>query len=145
MATGSTRGESSGETERTSGDAPLDDGHVRTVCGADDSPLLALEFGLEPGTCGWNPLEGRKVIIALNLGFDPLEPGEYPLQEPDDWAKIDPLGEEDWHKTSKGSVIIDSWDELGVSGSFTLDFEGLPLVHEDFAGIPFCDETMMCL
>ncbi|MCB9753580.1 MAG: hypothetical protein H6713_26865 [Myxococcales bacterium] len=141
--TDATTGEATTGEATTGGLDELAVGVVNATCGPDDWPLLAFNLGLETEACGQGGI-GRLQIRLGAYNWDPLAPGEYALIPEYDWVVYEP--EEDvWYETNVGVVIIESWDGDGVTGSYALEFEGLPPVVGGFTQIPYCMDEPGCL
>lgn len=130
-----TMGESSTGEPTAPGDASVHDS-----CAPNDGPALEFRLELDAATCeaGWVDEQLRVMIFQGG----PLAPGEYSLAQ-NGFASLQPKGVQDPVTTNDGTLTIVSWDDGGVTGSYTLTFPNAEVREGAFAG-PYCPGNVPC-
>ena len=139
--------------ETTTGDTTLDtttgptpdfspDAALYNDCAPNDGPAFRIEIGLTSATCDapW-PTEDKFRIVLHHMA--PVAPGEYFLVFPNEGDAFLDNGDGSPQFATEGSVVIDSWQDDQVTGSYDLILDGITHLTGSFAG-PYCGGPFLC-
>lgn len=136
---GETFADTMGESS-TGGPTLPGDASVHDSCAPNDGPALEFRLELAAATCEAEWADEQLRVMIFQGG--PLAPGEYPLAQ-NGFASLQPKGVQDPITTNDGSLTIVSWDDGGVTGTYTLTFPNAEVREGAFAG-PYCPGGVPC-
>lgn len=148
-----TESSSTTAVETTTGDTTLDtttgptpdfspDAAVYNDCAPNDGPAFRVEIGLTSATCDapWPTEQKLRIVVYVE---PPGAPGEFPLVFPNPADAFLDEGDDTPQFATEGKVIIESWQDDEVTGSYDLILDGGAHLVGSFAG-PYCGGPFNC-
>lgn len=148
-----TESSSTTAVETTTGDTTLDtttgdtpdfspDAALYNDCAPNDGPAFRIEIGLTSATCDapWPTEQKLRIVVYVE---PPGAPGEFPLVFPNPADAFLDEGDDTPQFATEGKVIIESWQDDEVTGSYDLILDGGAHLVGTFAG-PYCGGPFNC-
>lgn len=105
-------------------------------------PAVEITVGLDAATCKGQPAAGGTLTIATWDHTSPLPPGTYPLRD-QGAVWYDPEGDGSPLGSDAGYLVIDSWSNGVVAGSYEVEVGGHRFVGS-FDDAVYCPSAQLC-
>lgn len=142
-----TGSETSATTSTTDGDTTTGgdfggDAAIYNDCAPNDGPAFRVEIGLSTAMCKATWPGDEKLLVHVYT-MVPAAPGEYPLVFPNEGDAQFDNGSGNLIQATEGTLVLESWANDVVSGTYDLHFDGGLHFVGAFAG-PYCAGPALC-